>query len=135
MRNEYDDIIDLEYKKSDRYPHMSLRDRAAQFAPFSALVGYSDIVDETGRTTDKRRTFDEYEIEVINRELQYALDIIDRKPAATLIYFINDKKKSGGAYRTVRDKIDRIDDYEKTVTLVSGEHIPIEDIFAIVIDK
>ena len=93
MRNEYDDIIDLEYKKSDRYPHMSLRDRAAQFAPFSALVGYSDVVDETGRQTDKRRTLDEYEIEAINRELQYALDVIEQKPAATLIYFINDKKK------------------------------------------
>lgn len=135
MRNDYEDIIDLEYKKSDKYPHMSLRGRAAQFAPFSALTGYSEVVDETGRLTDKRRALDEYEIETINRELQYALGVIEEKPSVTLIYFISDKKKSGGAYRTVRDKIERIDEFERTLTLTSGEYVPIEDIFALAVDR
>lgn len=131
----YDDIIDMEYQKSDRYAHMSLRDRAAQFAPFSALTGYSDVVDETGRMTEGRRALDEYEIEAINRELQYALENIYAKPLATFIYFISDKRKSGGAYRTVTERIDRIDEFEKRVLLQTGEIIPIEDIFALVINK
>ena len=135
MNGPYEDIINLEYQKSDRYPHMPLRDRAAQFAPFSALTGYSDVVDETGRITDYKRELDEYEIEEINRELQYALENIEKNPIATFIYFIRDKKKSGGAYRTVKERIDRIDEYSRTVLLVSGEVIPIGDIFSLVIDK
>lgn len=135
MTDDYKDIINMEYHKSDRYPHMSLRDRAAQFAPFSALTGYSDIVDEAGRTTQSQRMLDEYEKEIINRELQYALNIIDTKPLATLKYFIRDKKKSGGEYRTVMDRIVRIDEYSKTVLLISGEKIPIDDISQLMINR
>lgn len=135
MKDLYKDIIDQEYHKSDRYPHMTLRDRAAQFAPFSALTGYSDIVDETGRMTESRRELDEYEIEEINRELQYALEHIDEKPYATFIYFIRDKRKSGGSYRTVKAQIGEINEFDKTVLLTSGEIIPIEDIFALTVNK
>ena len=135
MIDEYDDIINLEYRKSDQYPHMSLRDRAAQFAPFSALTGYDDVVDEVGRATESRRELDEYEIRIINGELQYINDNIDDKPFITVVYFVLDKKKSGGAYRTVRDRVERIDEYDKTIILVSGEIVPIDDIFALTIDK
>ena len=38
MQGDYDDIINLPHHQSDRRPHMSLYDRAAQFAPFSALT-------------------------------------------------------------------------------------------------
>ena len=135
MIDEYDDIINLEYRKSDQYPHMSLRDRAAQFAPFSALTGYDDVVDEVGRATESRRELDEYEIRIINGELQYINDNIDDKPFITVVYFVLDKKKSGGAYRTVRDRVERIDEYDKTIILASGEIVPIDDIFALTIDK
>ena len=135
MSRPYEDIIDIEYRKSDKYPHMPLRDRAAQFAPFSALTGYSDVVDETGRITDSQKTLDEYEIEAINRELQYALENIERKPLGRFVYFIRDKKKSGGEYRTVEERIDRIDEFSGMVLLISGELIPIEEIFALSVDK
>ena len=36
---DYSDIIDLEHHKSENYPWMPEEDRAAQFAPFAALVG------------------------------------------------------------------------------------------------
>ena len=49
----YDDIIDMEHHTSLRQPRMSLENRAAQFAPFSALTGYEDVIDETGRQTDE----------------------------------------------------------------------------------
>ena len=135
MIDEYDDIINLEYRKSDQYPHMSLRDRAAQFAPFSALTGYDDVVDEVGRATESRRELDEYEIRIINGELQYINDNIDDKPFITVVYFVLDKKKSGGAYRTVKDRVERIDEYDKTIILASGEIVPIDDIFALTIGK
>lgn len=36
--HDYSDIINLPYKKSKKYKHMSQKDRAAQFAPFAALT-------------------------------------------------------------------------------------------------
>ena len=37
---KYDDIINLPHHVSKNHPQMSLENRAAQFAPFAALVGY-----------------------------------------------------------------------------------------------
>lgn len=45
--DRYKDIIDLPHHVSARHPHMSDLDRAAQFAPFAALVGYDDAVEDT----------------------------------------------------------------------------------------
>lgn len=135
MSDGYEDIIDIPYQKSDRYPHMSIRDRAAQFAPFSALTGYSDTVSEAGRLTEGRRMLDEYEKELINRELQYALGTTEASPLATVVYFVPDERKNGGAYRAVKERIDRIDDYERTVILSSGEVVPIDEIAVLVIEK
>ena len=45
--HRYDDIIQLPHYQSKTRPHMSLHDRAAQFAPFSALTGYENAIDET----------------------------------------------------------------------------------------
>mgnify|MGYP006873046256 CR=1 FL=1 len=46
--HEYDDIITLPRHVSLKHPHMSRLDRAAQFAPFAALTGYGDMIDEAG---------------------------------------------------------------------------------------
>ena len=42
----YADIIDVPHHQSATRTHMSLYDRAAQFAPFAALTGYDDMVEE-----------------------------------------------------------------------------------------
>ena len=44
-KGPYDDIIDMPHHVSKTHKHMSLYDRAAQFAPFSALTGYEDAID------------------------------------------------------------------------------------------
>ena len=48
----YADIIDLPHHQSTTHPHMSLYDRAAQFAPFAALTGYDDMITEEARKTN-----------------------------------------------------------------------------------
>ena len=46
--SEYSDIIDHEHYQSKTRPHMSMLNRAAQFSPFAALVGFEQyIVDAT----------------------------------------------------------------------------------------
>lgn len=49
MKGKYDDIIGLEHPTSKRHPRMSMADRAAQFAPFAALTGFSDVIEKTAR--------------------------------------------------------------------------------------
>ena len=46
-----------------------MHDRAAQFAPFAALVGYDDAVAETARLTEARPELDEQEQRAINERL------------------------------------------------------------------
>ena len=52
--SRYDDIINLPHHVSTNHPRMSMYDRAAQFAPFAALVGYDDAVAKTARLTESR---------------------------------------------------------------------------------
>ena len=44
----------MPYHKSDRYPHMPQSDRAAQFAPFAALVGFGDLIKEVAKKHEER---------------------------------------------------------------------------------
>jgi hypothetical protein len=46
MTDYYDDIINLPHHVSKRHPQMSMWNRAAQFAPFSALTGYEDAINK-----------------------------------------------------------------------------------------
>ena len=46
---DYRDIIHLPPHKSKKHPSMPLYNRAAQFSPFAALTGHSDIIKETER--------------------------------------------------------------------------------------
>lgn len=49
--SEYDDIISLPHHISKKHKPMSVCDRAAQFAPFSALTGYDKCVKDAADTT------------------------------------------------------------------------------------
>ncbi|MBQ7248275.1 MAG: hypothetical protein IJS22_09330 [Lachnospiraceae bacterium] len=46
MQKNYDDIIDLPHHQSARHAHMTMIARAAQFAPFAALTGFDDDIEE-----------------------------------------------------------------------------------------
>lgn len=43
---EYEDIINLPHPVSKNHPQMSMHQRAAQFAPFAALNGHSEAIEE-----------------------------------------------------------------------------------------
>jgi hypothetical protein len=46
MTDPYEDILSLPYPFPTRRKRMSLTERAAQFAPFAALSGFSDSITE-----------------------------------------------------------------------------------------
>jgi len=45
----YDDIINMERPVSKKHPPMSMEGRAGQFAPFAALTGFEEQIDETAK--------------------------------------------------------------------------------------
>lgn len=77
-KHKYDDILDCPHHVSSVHPSMPLIDRAAQFAPFSALTGYEEVVKEEARLTEQRVELDEEELERLDQSLQY-LKKRDRK--------------------------------------------------------
>ena len=125
--NKYDDIIHLNRPKSNR-PSMSIEARAAQFAPFSALVGYEESIKETSRITNEKYILSQSKIDNINDKLNEIKSNNIKRIKIT--YFIKDKKKSGGEYSTKEINIKKIDDYNKKI-ITNYEVISFEDIFEI----
>lgn len=127
----YDDIINLPHHVSSKRPQMSMLDRAAQFSSFSALTGYDDAIQETGRLTDEKINLSEEEKEALDRKQQILLERLDERPALTVIYFVPDEKKSGGAYVTKSGNLKKIDEVERMMTLTDGTKISLDDVYDI----
>ena len=84
--SRYDDIINLPHHVSPTRQRMSMHDRAAQFAPFAALVGYDDAVAETARLTESRPDLDEQEQQALNAKLCTLADHIQDHPTVRIRY-------------------------------------------------
>lgn len=123
----YDDIIDLPHHVSETHPPMSRADRAAQFSPFAALTGYDAAVRETARVTERRIELDEGVKAELNARLNCILEHLSEHPQVSITYFMPDEKKSGGAYRTVTGAVRKLDGFAKTLTLVDGTVVPVEE--------
>ena len=128
--HRYDDIINLPHYQSKERAHMSLYDRAAQFAPFAALSGHEEAIEETARLTDTKIILDETAIEKINEKLyEISQNLSEKRNVAT--YFRPDALKQGGAYLTDVGSIKKIDVIEKIVFMDSGMKISMEQIVGI----
>ena len=57
--SNYDDIIDLPHHVSKDRPRMSMYQRAAQFAPFAALNGHGEAIEQTAKNNAERFENDE----------------------------------------------------------------------------
>lgn len=130
--NNYEDMIELPRPISKKHQPMSLNNRSAQFAPFSALIGYDEKIRETARITDKKIELDEEGKVVINEKLLWLKKHIQLYPQVSITYFLRDQKKSGGKYQTITGQIKKIDELEKTIYLMDKKQIKIEDIINIV---
>lgn len=134
MMNEsskYDDIIMLPHHKSKTHHHMSLSDRAAQFAPFAALTGFEETLDEVDRITENKKELSDDEKEIINQKLLMILDNLPNRIESEITYFEKDQKKSGGHYLTIRSSIKRIDEINHQLIMSNNKRILIDDILNI----
>lgn len=130
-RTVYGDIIDRAHHVSAKRAQMRLDKRAAQFSPFAALTGYDGLIAESARLTETRREIAEDKVAELNSKICVLKKHVDEHPRVTICYFVEDIKKLGGSYVEIDGEINRINEFEKTILLMSGKEIFIEDIFDI----
>lgn len=135
MSGKYDDIINLPHHVSAKRPQMSRSARAAQFAPFAALVGLDDEMEETARLTDAKPELEEAEKEKINRVLLEIRNNPQKETAVELTFFRSDGRKDGGAIITRPCKVRRIDEIERKLILSDRSEIEFDNILSIKICK
>ncbi len=129
--HDYDDILSMKRPEPRYHIRMPLADRAAQFAPFAALSGYSEVIHEAGRTTEEKKVLDEWEKERINRKLLTLQSRISLQPFIIVTFFAPDEKKEGGSYLTMSGNLKKIDTYENKLILTNGVKIDFEEIIEI----
>ena len=131
MNGIYDDIKHLTRPQYDDLPPMSMHDRAAQFSPFAALVGYDDAVAETARLVGDRIELTEDEMNELNTTLNRLLDSLDEQPKISVTYFVPDERKSGGSYVEKVGTVRIFDSYSQELVFKDKSRINIRDIIII----
>ena len=134
--NRYNDMLNLPHHQSDKRPHMTLHDRAAQFSPFAALTGFDSVIAETARLTDRKVELSESEKILLDQKLTLIDDVIQDKhhPEITVVYFVPDYLKEGGEYEEYSGLVRKIDPIERTVAFLAangrsaGKTIRVDDI-------
>ena len=110
---------------------MSLQNRSAQFAPFSALTTYDEAIREVARETSKKIELDDGIKLMLNDKLSFIKTNIKLRPKVTITYFVKDEKKSGGCYKTITGNVRVIDEIYKRIILIDNTIISFDSIVSI----
>ena len=125
------ELLEMERPVSARHAPMRRCDRAAQFAPFAALSGFDETVQEAGRLTQAQIELAENEREALNDALVRLAARLPEQPEVRLTYFQPDAKKSGGIYRTILTRVRRLDANAQGLVLPDGTRIPFDALLSI----
>lgn len=128
MKKDYENIIKIPHPVSVRHSQMTQSDRAAQFAPFAALTGHDEAINETARFIDSKIELDENEKDLLDCKLMTLQVKLPEQPAVRVTYFIPDEKKTGGKYITVDRKLKKIDNIYRKMIFTDGTQISADDI-------
>ena len=126
---KYDDIINLPHPVSKNHPPMSVYNRAAQFAPFAALVGYSESIKNSEINYVSRTLLSEDE----RIKIDHMLHIINKNDEIKINYFVEVINKNLGLYEEYIGKVKKIDLYENLLILENEKKIKIKNIKSIIV--
>ena len=129
--SKYDEIINIPHFDPVNHKRMSMTERSAQFSPFAALTGYSESIKETSRLTKGKIELSEDMKYEIDMKLQLIEEHIIEKPEVNVLYFVKDKKKSGGDYIEYTGIIRRIDKVNGKIIFMDKKVIDLNDILYI----
>ena len=125
------ELLEMERPVSARHAPLRRCDRAAQIAPFAALSGFDETVQEAGRLTQAQIELAENEREALNDALVRLAARLPEQPEVRLTYFQPDAKKSGGTYRTILTRVRRLDANAQVLVLTDGTRIPFDALLSI----
>lgn len=128
---KYDDLLHLPHPVSRTHTPMPLADRAAQFSPFAALMGYEDVLREAARLTDEKIEPGDADTEALNARTALLLEHLTEHPEITVTYFVPDERKAGGQYVSVTGKIRKFRAAEQEIELENGPTIPLHQILSL----
>lgn len=107
--HRYEDMLDMPHHVSGTHKHMSMDQRAAQFAPFAALTGYDEAIQESSRLTERRRELSEEEKDELDHKIQVLIQNEVLHPFVLVTYFTEDQNKEGGMYHKKKGCIRKVD--------------------------
>ncbi len=116
---------------------MSMTNRAAQFAPFAALVGYDDAIAETARATDQAVELSSDLTSLLDVQLSQLQKALEEQSPNTvevrLTYFVPDKRKEGGHYANITAAVKGIDETARRILLSDGHIINVDSVVQLTI--
>lgn len=127
----YADILYLQHPVSKLHTPMPLCDRAAQFAPFAALVGHDSAIQETARLTDAEILLAEDAKNQLDEQFQMVQKAVRTDAVFSFTYFMPDARKDGGEYVKAQGQIKKINKLEGLVLLQDGTEIPMNAVIEI----
>lgn len=107
---------------------MPMENRAVQFAPFAALTGHDEAINETARFTDSKIDLSDAEKTRLSKRLVHALEA---HSTVTVTYYVPDAHKTGGKYVTASGIIKKVDEYEGCLIFTDRRNIRLADILSI----
>ncbi len=132
MKENYSDMIDMDYPSFRKHPIMDNKERAAQFAPFAALRGYDEVIMETYRETSRKIELDEEFRKRLDEFIGRILSVnMNERPFVNITYFVPDNFKEGGKYVTITGKIKAAHEYDRTLILSDGTVIGLDNVIDI----
>ncbi len=121
----YDRIINLPHHVSEKHPQMPREDRAAQFAPFSALSGFDEAIRRAEKEAVQEKAIENIPKDGIMEKLEAAAGLSGVKPNAKLSVF------SDGAVITEEGTVRKIDMNASVLVIDEGKRIPLKDILSL----
>ena len=123
-------MLHLPHHVSPTRRRMTMTERAAQFSPFAALVGYGEAIRETSRAVGQQMELSEEEKAVLDQKQQIILAALEQgeEPEVTVTYFQPDRKKDGGEYVSYTGSIKKYKEIENTLVFGGGKEIPLSGI-------
>lgn len=126
--SKYEDIIHQERPVSTHRP-MSKMNRAAQFAPFAALNGHAEAIENSACYKKERMDLSEDQLQKLNDCLIRIQNNLKRK--VEVVYYVLNEQFPLGTYQIIEGQIKRIDEVARWIFMEDGTEIPMRDVVEI----